>query len=257
MAAPTPPTASAPAKVWLCKDGCGGVLPRGTQRKYIEAHAPNYARRLTASGLSEISIAAFWGQVRIADNGMCWEWTGRHRNGYGRFKDPVTYRSYYAHRLAHAILRGPVAEGELTLHHSDVAGLGAGCLNPWHTFRGTASNNGLDAASKGFLHRKLRPGNILEMRELHAAGRSMKSLAEQFGVARYAVEMIVRGLAWRHLNGDFVPAPTWRVSPTCRRGHAYDGEYTSPSGVWCRSSICIRLNQDIQTARRRAARKAA
>jgi hypothetical protein len=89
--APTPPAAPAPARR-LCSDGCGGVLTErsraGKLRRYLRGHAPNFARALDASSLSKASIDAFWGQVRIADNGMCLEWGGPHTpSGYGMFTD--------------------------------------------------------------------------------------------------------------------------------------------------------------------------
>jgi hypothetical protein len=232
------------------------VLPRGTQAKYLKGHAWNSARLINSADFAPADLERFYSFIRLADNAQCWAWTGpREKSGYGRIQ--LGRRRLKAHRvmwaLGHGILPGIVE----VLHHCDTTGLGVSCVRPDHLMAGDHTLNARDAASKGRLARKLRPGNILEMRELHAAGRSMKSLAAQFGVARYAVEMIVTGRGWYHLIGDWVPAPTWRVSPTCRRGHAYDGEYTSPAGVWCRTcAICIRLNQDIQTARRRAARKA-
>ena len=102
---------------------------------------------------------------------------------YGLFIDPSTHRRHYTHRLAHALLRGPVRAGELTLHHCDVAGLGAGCLSPFHTFRGTGSDNLRDAAAKGLMRRKLSASQVLEIRALRQANTlSRAAIAERYGI---------------------------------------------------------------------------
>jgi hypothetical protein len=227
MATPTTPTASAPANR-LCADGCGRALPRGTRRKYLEGHAFNYARALDASDLSKASAAAFWADVRVADNGMCWEWAGRHRNGYGLFRDPVTRKRYLAHRLAAALVFGPLPPGVQRNHSCDIGGLGRSCVNPWHTWAGSQSENLYDAAAKGLMPRKLSPSNVLELRELRRVGRVGRStLAARFGISEHMVDLILKGRAWLHLlePGTLI-ARFYARKGECGRGHAFTPENT-------------------------------
>jgi hypothetical protein len=185
-------------KTPTCKCGCGG-LPlkpgkRGKRRRYLEGHAPNYPRPIDPADLSEASVAAFGSRVRVADNGMCLEWVGpKTKNGYGQFTDSTTKRSYGAHRFAYAVLRGPLAAGAQVNHKCDVAGYGRGCVNPWHTFTGSQSDNLLDAAANGFLSRKLMPSQVLEIRALRQAGVSRIVLAKRFRTSRENVTLIVQG----------------------------------------------------------------
>lgn len=79
----------------------------------------------------------------------CWRWlagTVKNREGtlYGKFK--LAGRTVYAHRFAAGLANAP---GKIqAMHHCD----NTLCVNPAHLFRGSASDNMIDARDKGRLH---------------------------------------------------------------------------------------------------------
>jgi hypothetical protein len=245
MTIPATPEIQKPAR--LCACGCLGVLTRSWQgklRKYLEGHAPNYPRALDASSLSETSKADFWSHVRQDVMWMCWEWVGPHTpSGYASWTDPVTRRRYLAHRLAAALVFGPVPSGAQRNHLCDVGGVGRGRVNPWHTWSGSQSENLYHAAGAGLMPRKLSPSNVLELRELRRVGRVGRSaLAEKFGISEHMVDLILKGRAWLHLlEPGAVPARFYARKGECARGHAFTPENTLINAVGRRRCRTERL----------------
>lgn len=154
------------------------------------------------------------------------------KRGYGMFTDPETRTGYFAHRLAAALLNGPLPAGALILHGCDVAGHGPRCVNPFHTFHGTQSDNLLHAAGAGFMRRRLRAGQVLEIRALRQAGGvSRQMLAKKFGISRSNVTVIVNNHSWLHLLEPGTPpaltARPWTRKAVCPSGHPYSPENTA------------------------------
>lgn len=78
----------------------------------------------------------------------CWIWTHAKmaKGGYGR----ITFKQgsqvgVGAHRVSWELHNGPIPNGMWVLHRCDVPA----CVNPDHLFLGNASDNALDAVSKG------------------------------------------------------------------------------------------------------------
>jgi DNA invertase Pin-like site-specific DNA recombinase len=46
---------------------------------------------------------------------------------------------------------------------------------------------------------KLTETNVREIRTLRAGGRSMRSLAREFGVTRQSIQAIIRRKTWKHV----------------------------------------------------------
>lgn len=88
----------------------------------------------------------FWSRVDKAD--ACWIWSGYvNSEGYGRLKFDGRLR--LAHRVAYALIRGPIPDG-LTLDH--LCGVKA-CVNPAHLEPVTAAVNYRRAVDAGLLAR--------------------------------------------------------------------------------------------------------
>jgi len=74
------------------------------------------------------ALDRWWARVSKQESG-CWEWTaGRWRNGYGKFREPLTRKQCLAHRWGYERLVGPVPDG-LELDHLC---RNKACVNPDH-----------------------------------------------------------------------------------------------------------------------------
>jgi hypothetical protein len=143
------------------------------------------------------------------------------------------------------------------LHHCDVRL----CSNPRHLGVGTKGDNVRDAQSKGRMKRKLVASQIIAMRELHATGASILSIARKFSINWLMAKLIVTGGAWQHLNSaDWTPAPIQVVNgekTMCLRGHPFTEENTRirtrPGG----GRICIACSVLKRRERRARAQKKA
>src|SRR5688500_14060631 len=75
---------------------------------------------------SPAAVSDFWSRVPVEmyDTDKCWLWSGTvgKTNGYGR------WRTFYAHRVAYTLTRGPIPDG-LTIDHVCRHRL---CMNPTH-----------------------------------------------------------------------------------------------------------------------------
>lgn len=86
----------------------------------------------------------FWAQVRKTAG--CWEWTGKiHsiRSGYGIVT--IDYKAHRAHRVAYALVKGPIPAALMVCHTCD----NRICVNPDHLFLGDHTINVRDCVAKG------------------------------------------------------------------------------------------------------------
>lgn len=80
----------------------------------------------------------------------CWLWKGEiNKTGYGVSSAGFRYGSNHilAHRLAWKLFKGPITTGRFICHKCDIPH----CVNPYHLFSGTHTDNMRDCASKGRL----------------------------------------------------------------------------------------------------------
>lgn len=141
----------------------------------------------------------------------CWEWNGyRNPQGYGKF------RKRLAHRVAWEREHGPIPPGMHVCHHCD----NPACVRPNHLFLGTAADNHADKSAKGRVRngfsyasganlealrravgrpgepaRKISDSDVIEIRQLRAAGWSQRSIGQKFGVAQNTISLILNGRA--------------------------------------------------------------
>lgn len=147
-----------------------------------------------------------WSKVSIASRGSCLEWTGaRSASGYGIFM--INRKRVQTHRAAWMFTNGDIPKGKMVCHNCD----NRLCCNPGHLFIGSAKDNTLDMIAKGrhkpFCTRgeshhksKLREGEVLQIRMLHASGVSISMICERFSISRQHANGIIKKRIWRHLT---------------------------------------------------------
>ena len=146
----------------------------------------------------------FAARVVPQDSG-CHFWTGCvNTNGYGQMCGEG--QTWSTHRYAWTQANGPIPPGMWVLHRCDVRR----CVNPEHLFLGTAQDNSRDMVAKGRKvtnrgesHKlaKLTDGEVREIRLRYNGARGdITRLAKAFGVSRNAIERVVKGTGWKHVD---------------------------------------------------------
>lgn len=85
----------------------------------------------------------FFSLVEYSDN--CWLWKGPRQRGYGYFFNGE--KTVRAHRWSYEYFKEPLND-LLCCHHCD----NPSCVNPFHLFSGTQSDNMQDCVKKGRAH---------------------------------------------------------------------------------------------------------
>lgn len=133
-----------------------------------------------------------------AAEGGCLEYAlGRNPKGYGAMG--VAGIVIFTHRIAWIARHGDIPEGMFVLHRCD----NPPCCNPDHLFLGTSKDNTQDMLEKGRGvapidldngRARLSRDDVRAMREARSQGKSVKSIAEQFGVHASHASRVLRGL---------------------------------------------------------------
>ncbi len=145
----------------------------------------------------------FWNKVIKSTNSDCWEWqASKNRLGYGNYwHDRKMWR---AHRIAYAILVGPIPTDALITHNCD----NPPCVNPFHLKLGTPASNMVEKviryrcnAPHGEQHwnNKLTATDVIEIRALRGK-EFQKDIALRFGVNKATIGDVQRGKIWKHIN---------------------------------------------------------
>ena len=131
----------------------------------------------------------FWSKVGVGEVGECWEWQAT-KGRYGQFW--IHGRYWQAHRVAWVLTYGPIPAGLLVCHRCD----NPSCVNPYHLFLGTQSDNKIDSAKKGRISRKLTPGEVHEIRLMLEEGYTQLEIADAYGVSGTIIGFIKHGRNW-------------------------------------------------------------
>lgn len=144
----------------------------------------------------------------VASGCRIWKGTPLQKTGYGRLsvgsRKDGSRKSLLAHRASYLAFRGPIPNGMFVCHVCDTPS----CINPDHLFLGTPWDNMQDKVRKG-RHltlegeknpaAKLSEKRVTEIRNLLSIGRSVTSIARQFGVCHQLVSQIRQGRIWKRL----------------------------------------------------------
>lgn len=143
----------------------------------------------------------FWPKVKKGGEGECWPWVGSNSRGYGTIF--AWGRPQYSHRFAYALGRGDVPLGGHVLHECD----DPICCNPAHLFLGDQGTNMRDRNAKGRANTARGSQHACATIDeatavaIYEADGLHKEIAERFGVTRFTVGAIKRGIRWRHATG--------------------------------------------------------
>jgi hypothetical protein len=143
----------------------------------------------------------FWPRVSKSDS--CWMWIAAiDSRGYGKFW--LRGRTVKAHRVAYELTYGAIADDDprIVCHHCDTPL----CCRPDHLFLGTSKENTADMIRKGRERRgithgcaKLTEADVLRIRDDRARGRSLISIAADYGVSVGHISSIALRRIWKHL----------------------------------------------------------
>lgn len=172
--------------------------------------------------LAASDITRFWSFVERRGPDDCWPWKGsKFTGGYGQMK--IGPRNVRVHRVAYFIQHGADPLDKPILHSCDFPP----CCNGAHLRADTYQANIVECVAKGRANpahgerhgsrtkpeqwargervgsSKLTSDDISEIRRLYSTGAlTQQRIADQFGVARETVGVIVRGERWKHLPVD-------------------------------------------------------
>jgi hypothetical protein len=160
----------------------------------------------------------FWSKVDMSQGpDACWPWIGSlGRSGYGQVR--VNKKLYKAHRVAWEKTYGPLPFGFEVCHTCD----NPPCCNPAHLFKGTHLDNIADMIAKGRNTKgkqhiwsrnhnrakgekngnaKLTKRDIKVIRATYAKGGiTQRQIGAQYGVSDVLISLIVRRVAWSHVE---------------------------------------------------------
>jgi len=188
----------------------------GTGRDCTPKPVPNHRHWRCPMATKQSIPERFW--TKVQKTRTCWLWTAaQSTNGYGRFG--VGTQTLAAHRVAWFLTSGTMPS-LCVCHRCDVRL----CVRPDHLFLGTYADNLRDMRLKGrgrgpsrgknwalnhpercargeaLPFSKLREDDVRLIRLHQASGRSMGSLARQFGVGQPCIMRVVTRKTWKHVE---------------------------------------------------------
>lgn len=144
--------------------------------------------------MTPIEVAKFWSRVDAQNDFQCWIWFGRKNSaGYGRTTNGL------AHRIAYALISGPIPDGQVIRHRCD----NPACCNPYHLEVGSHADNSKDCVERGRTATGQRNGRSRLSEDDVAYIRAnpdratLKALAEKFGMAQSSIHYIRNGRSWK------------------------------------------------------------
>ena len=191
-------------------EGCGtAAIKRGMcNRHYLRWYRSTPREQRTPTWRDLDDEARFWEKVERKGPSGCWPWHGcRRPSGHG--VAVVGGKSIPAGAAALIFSGKPRHDGMWALHRCD----NPECVNPRHLYWGTPQDNSDDAWARG-LHpvrnSKVTADQVVEIRDMYAAGADASDLAMKFGIAKCSIYLITSGAKWKNVGGPITHHRTSR-----------------------------------------------
>jgi hypothetical protein len=126
-----------------------------------------------------------------ATPGGCREWTAANNGRYGIIRSSdAPYPWLFAHRVAYELHFGKIPEGLHVMHKCD----NPLCVNWEHLDVGTRQDNTRDMVSKDRQKRSaFSVSDMEQVRSMRSGGATQQQIADEFGVSRPLVSMLLSG----------------------------------------------------------------
>lgn len=149
----------------------------------------------------------FFAKVDVGGLDDCWLWRGsKTSTGYGRIGlGGRELGTAPAHRVSYLLHVGEIPDGMVVMHKCD----NPSCVNPNHLEVGTQADNLSDMRAKGrgkggnglsgekHPLSKLTASQVVDIRSKRANGRTIQSLADEYGVVGGTIHFVVSGRTWK------------------------------------------------------------
>lgn len=137
---------------------------------------------------------------RIMVTDTCWLWMGGTYGRYGSAgKIPGTRTTLAAHRWSYEFWHGPIPAGMNVLHRCDTPL----CVSPDHLFLGDHAANMADMKAKGRARTDQsykRQFTDDQIRAIRSDGRSLSSIAADYGCSKQTVWQVKAGRIYRDVS---------------------------------------------------------
>lgn len=138
------------------------------------------------------------------DKNNCFVWTGnKTHDNYGRIR--IGNKKYRVHRIVYILYYGEIPKNKPYICHKCN---NSKCINPEHLYAGTPKDNVRDMINakrnnhlKGEKHpkAKLKKHQILEIRNLHKKGYSIRKIAKKYNMGKTTIQLIINKKIWKHI----------------------------------------------------------
>jgi len=144
---------------------------------------------------------SFLNKIEIDPITDCWIWKGSIANCKRYGSVGIGGKSYLAHRASFWLFNN-INPGEKCVCHKCDNGF---CVNPQHLFLGSQKDNVLDMESKkrsvhpkceSHGRAKLNKEQVLDIRNKHKLGKSIRCLAKEYSMSRPTISRIVNNKGW-------------------------------------------------------------